>query len=78
MLNQKRSERFVDPDQPMVGACPSCGTVVHCRRGDCAERNDPAFGPMPCVGCPKVVKEPDEPDGTVILCGARVYMRAMA
>ena len=54
MLRKEDSKLYVDPDQPMVGTCPTCGGRVVCVRSQCFEMADGFGGKAPHAACANV------------------------
>ena len=69
----EQDEQWIDPDQPMVGKCLTCGMVVTALRAACEIRIDPGLGQVICVACPREVGR-DPMSGNLYTCGTRVRM----
>lgn len=72
------------PDDLMVGTCPTCGSIVECRRYEChqhADSRDGDWGDQPSTECPscKAVAQArrDANPGIVAppASGTRVFVR---
>lgn len=75
MLSKLGTAQTIDPDQPMVGKCMTCSTVVRCLMSACRELVDPTIGPIICAGCPRIMKWKVGATGEeVVRCDMCVHM----
>ena len=77
MLRKEDSKLYVDPDQPMVGTCSTCGGRVVTTRGQCEEMADGFGGKAPHAMCPNLINNGDTFGDAPMArkrCGRRVRM----